>query len=154
MKLIIAGLTLMSASLAMADTNTVRITVTNFVAAPSNIREVDGQAYDITKSVKWESFNCKFQKRTGDLAEFVKVDRVKTGEREAASERAQRPTGRARLHGLAAGHHPTHGLLNVAGRSRRRGKGRLAAWAFGENPSSKLQGACDTQTCCRVLGYQ
>ena len=66
-----------------ADTNTVKVFTTNYVVAASNFREVDGQLYDTTRSVKWGNIRCKFKKSFGNDAVFVKIERVKTGEYEA-----------------------------------------------------------------------
>jgi hypothetical protein len=86
-----------------AETNIVNVFTTNYVAAASNLREVDGQLYDITKSVKWELIRCKYQNQSGELAVFQKIDHVKTGEHETivqsgdglgkySPERVMRPT--------------------------------------------------------------
>lgn len=75
-----------------ADTNVVKVSTTNYVAAPSNFREVDGQLYDITRSIKWEPIRCKYKNQSGEFAVFRKVERVKTGEYEA-HERANTGLG-------------------------------------------------------------
>jgi hypothetical protein len=77
--LVIIALVALSAS---AQTNTVRVFTTNYVAAASNFREVDGQLYDTTRSIKWETIRCKYKKSFGNDAVFVKIERVKIGERE------------------------------------------------------------------------
>jgi hypothetical protein len=56
---------------------------TNYIAAASNLREVDGQLYDVLRSQKWETVRCKYQNQSGELAVFRKVVRVKIGERPA-----------------------------------------------------------------------
>jgi hypothetical protein len=80
MKIIIL---LLIATSAFAQTNTVRVFTTNYVAAASNLREVDGQLYDVLRSQKWESVRCKYQNQADELAVFRKIDRVKIGERPA-----------------------------------------------------------------------
>ena len=60
-----------------------KVYTTNYVTAAPNFREVNGQLYDITRSVKWESIRCKYQDQEWGFAVFRKVDRVKTGEYEA-----------------------------------------------------------------------
>jgi hypothetical protein len=57
--------------------------VTNYVAASSNLREVDGRLYDVVRSQKWESIRCKYQNQAGELAEFRKINRLKIGEKPA-----------------------------------------------------------------------
>ena len=64
-----------------AETNVVKVLTTNYVAAASNLREVDGQLYNIQLSQKWETIHCKYQNQEGDFAVFQKIDRVITGRR-------------------------------------------------------------------------
>ena len=78
-KIVLLAITALSAF--GAETNTVRVFSTNYVAAASNLREVDGQLYNVLLSQKWESMRCKYQNQTGELAVFRKIDRVKIGER-------------------------------------------------------------------------
>jgi hypothetical protein len=83
MNKIILLLTLATLTACGAETNTMRVFSTNYVAAASNLREVDGQLYDVLRSQKWESIRCKYQNQAGELAVFRKIDRVKIGERPA-----------------------------------------------------------------------
>lgn len=103
MKKIICGFFLATVAVFGAETNVVKVFTTNYVAAAANLREVDGQLYDITKSVKWEFIRCKYQNQAGELAVFQKIDHVKTGEHETivqsgdglgnySPERVMRPT--------------------------------------------------------------
>ena len=55
------------------ETNVVKVFTTNYVAAASNLREVDGQLYDILRSQKWESIRCKYKNQEGELAVFQKI---------------------------------------------------------------------------------
>jgi hypothetical protein len=81
-KLILLIIALVSLSVS-AQTNIVQVFTTNYVAAASNLREVDGTLYDVLRSQKWESVKCRYQNQAGELAVFRKVDREKIGERPA-----------------------------------------------------------------------
>jgi hypothetical protein len=68
-------------SVSAAETNYVKVFTTNYVADASNLREVDGQLYDILRSQKWQSVRCKYQNQSGAFAIFQTINRVKIGER-------------------------------------------------------------------------
>lgn len=55
---------------------------TNWITAAPNFREVNGQLYNTAVSTNWPEVRCKFKNKLGSLSVFLKVKRVKTGERE------------------------------------------------------------------------
>ncbi len=103
MNKIILLLTLATLTACGAETNTIRVFTTNYVAAAPNFREVDGQLYDITKSVKWEFIRCKYQHQDGDFAVFRKIDRVKIGERPVVNSHSMDSAGLFTSAGAASG---------------------------------------------------
>ncbi|MGO9477046.1 MAG: tetratricopeptide repeat protein [Limisphaerales bacterium] len=73
-KIILLAITALSAF--GADTNTIRVFTTNYVAAASNYRDVDGQLYNVDFSVKWETKRCYFNELLEQGALMAEITKV------------------------------------------------------------------------------
>ena len=65
---------------AFAQTNTVRVFTTNYVAAAWNFREVNGQLYNVMRSSKAEHGTFEFQRQVNGLALFTKLQTAGNGD--------------------------------------------------------------------------
>jgi hypothetical protein len=76
MKKIIFFLFLLAQSVFSAETNVVTVLTTNYVAAAPNFREVNGQLYNVDKSVKFETKDCYFTEQYDEGALMAEITKV------------------------------------------------------------------------------